>query len=1214
MNGQSYASFTLARQAVPSYDNTTNGTARTDASPQTFTVSYRIDPAITTAANQAITSADASNVKNESAVQDAVQALQTALANPAATPQQIQSLTTALNNAVSTAQSARQSAVNNANSAVTSSNNTSVKNDTSVQTARNALNSLLSNPDATTQQIQNATNNLNNAVTTATADRQQARQDAAAAQLATSPVTHETDVRNALNALNTVLANTEANTDQIKYITSALNSAIANEKTKRNAANQSADAAVADAQNGSGANDPAIQNAINNLRQIQQRAAADSASDLTQNIAGAITALNNAVTAERAKQQPARDAAAAAIAGTSPVSGEIAVAAAKSTLQDLLNDPKSTAQQITDATTILNSTAQSAKSARDSANSAANATIAKAEGSPADMANEAVQQALSNLRTVMANAAADTPGAPLTADMIEATKALNDALSTSSNEHTAAVASATDLLTKTAPVSHETDVASAIADLNSKVADPNAATQDIATAMNNLQSALDGARGARNSANTAAYDSLDAVRLGTNPGYPVRNEPSVQEAAQKLESMLAKAASDSPEALTKDITPLTAAMNQAVTDALAARTTATQNATNAVNADGTKPVSNEPATADLIRQVRTALESPGSMTTEQLDKLVTSLNDTIASDKAARNQAVADANSMADAVSTSPVSNEPSVREAVRRLREVMATAASDSPGALTKDIQEAAEQMKEARNAAQTERNAAVDSAKSALDDASNPAVAEDAGVRQAKESLDNLLSMSSPTATTQQIKEATDTLNHAVRDAAMAKANQALADANASGVANEQGVAEAKTTLQNLMGSMGSTAWQITDAANELQAAVAHERIERSLATNAANKALESARGSTVAGEPGVTAAQSSLEALMGSPTATTQEISAAAQALDKAVRDATVEKAGQAIANAQSSNLAAEPGVAREITDLQKLAEDPNASAQDIAIQTDELNRALTEAQAGRNDARNAAAQVIARSKESPVANEAEVAAARDNLQKLLDDPQASAQQIKDATAALEAAMAHAMDDRRAAMEAAQRAIDYSNASAAAEDAEVSAARSNLQNLLSTPGATTQDIIHATDLLNNAVRNAVIKLASETLEMANEEPFADEPGVQAAAQALAQLLSGQNASTERIEELTRLLQAEIDKVLNAPNDPPPDSKPNSRPSSQPTPPPPAQPAPPPAVVRQTSPPTGDNSNPMLWLGLLIASAAGLAAVIAAHARRHRRAKDDS
>ena len=165
-----------------------------------------------------------------------------------------------------------------------------------------------------------------------------------------------------------VLNNPAATTADIQEATEKLTAATATDQVDRDAANAQANDAVSAAETSDQATEPGVLEAIQHLKDVQAKAAADSSDALTDDIKQAINDLAAAQEAAKQNQQAARDAAAQAIADSQPVSNEATVTKARDALNQLLQDPSSSTADIEKATDALTAANTAEQTKRDAIN------------------------------------------------------------------------------------------------------------------------------------------------------------------------------------------------------------------------------------------------------------------------------------------------------------------------------------------------------------------------------------------------------------------------------------------------------------------------------------------------------------------------------------------------------------------------------------------------------------------------------------------------------------------------------------------------------------------------------------------------------------------------------------------------------------------------------------------------------------------------------
>ncbi|ALI32202.1 mucin-binding protein [Weissella cibaria] len=877
--------------------------------------------------NAADALADLAPVSNEPSVQAAKDVLDALLADSTSTADDIKQATQDLLNATSDAKADRTTANTNAQNAMTDAQNSKQADEPAVQDALKHLQDVMdaaANDDANalTADIIDAQKALEQAVADAKDAQEQARKDAAIAIASTSPVSNEPGTAQALDNLEAVLNDPNATQAEITAATKALRDQTATDKQARDTANTNGDAAIKLAQASDQSDEPSVVAAIKNLQDIMTAAATDTNTALTKDITSAIAALQTAEETAQANQEQARTDAQTALDQTAPVSNEAAVADAISNLQKLLDDPNSTAKEITDATTALTTAVADANEKRDAANAAADQAVADV---PSELASEptvaTAEQALKELQ----DAAASDQSDALTADIEAATKALQDAVQTADQARDTARDAATDLLTQTAPLSNEAKVASAKDALQKLLDDPTSTTAAIENATATLRDALRADGADRNAANTAGTSLVDLVK-----GAPAYTDKAVQDAVQKLQDVMAAAAKDSATDLTADIEAATKALQ----DTFTAANSDIEAARDAANAllGKTAPISHEPAVATAIADLEKILQDASS-SAETIEAATKALQDAMTPAQTARDTANTAGQKLLDATKNTTAAKDKGVQDAMSRLQAVMAAAAKDSATNLTADIEAAMKALQAAVNTADSGRQAAVDAANDLL--TKTAPVSHEADVAKAIKQLQAVVN--DPTASETDIETAKAALQTALdaankaRTTANTAGTQAIKTAQASDQSADPAVQAAIKHLQDVMAAAA------TDSANDLtadieaamkalQAAVQQSASERATAAAAANDLL--GKTAPVSHEPAVADAISKLQAVLNDPKATAKDIQAATAALQSALDAANAartnaNKAGHdAVTAAQNTAVAGDPAVQAALDHLQAI----------------------------------------------------------------------------------------------------------------------------------------------------------------------------------------------------------------------------------------------------------------------------------------------------
>ncbi|HJF37487.1 MAG TPA: hypothetical protein K8V38_01805 [Weissella cibaria] len=1047
----------------------------------------------------------------------------------------------AITAAVAAAESERDAANDAAQAAITDAQATNQAEEPGVTAAISHLQDLLTqaandDPNALTADIIAATA----AVKQAVQDAAQAQQDArdAANAVDTAPVSSEQSVVDAKSELAKVVGDPTATVAEINAAQQALEDAVNDEKAKRDTTNEAAEAALTTASNSDQADEPAVIAAQNALQQAQANAANDAGT--TAEIADATKALTDAIAQAKADQQTARDAAAAV--DTAPVSNESGVKAAQTALDKVLADTGATVKEIEDATNALENAVDAANSDREAANAKADSAKLTAAGTA--QANEpGVQDAIANLTALQNQAATDDANA-LTQDILDAITALQDAVTDAAGDQQEARLAADNALAQTKPVSHESATQDAMTKLQTLLADDSATTADIQAATKALSQAVSDDTKVRTAANTAAASEIASAQNST-----AANDATVRDAVQALQDAVKTAASDSTDAVTQDILDRISDLKAAVTAAEQAQETKRSEAT-AILADDseTQPVTYEQATADAKVALQQVIDNPLA-TAADLQTAIDQYRDTATATRAVRDDAMTAGSDAVTSAQNSDQSGDDRVVTAIQNLQQVMATAASDSPDALTADIEAAISAVKQAQVDAAKSRAEAADLATAALQQ-TGP-VTNEADVATARTNLQTLID--DPTSTEQDLKNAMTELATAVtaaktdRTTTNNEANKAITTATNG----DQSAAPAvQTAIQNLKDVMATAASDSPDALTAdiatataaLQQAVADEDAAQETARAAAATALSET--APVSNETAVASEISALQNVLQDPKATAAEITAAVTALQSAVqtdtgtRNTADDDAVTAIADAENSSLKNEPQIENAIKNLtairERAAADSSASlTADIIAATDALRQAMTHVAQYQADARADAAEAqqatttdgttvhpeIADSKAVSVDTQTALTEAVKALNDALNNPDTPYADIKTATDAVFEAGGKALTEA---------ATPYS------DNATVESALATMQTTLADPDATAAEKHAAMDSLRATFADAVAaltdaKTAAEDA-LSKTAPVSNETAVKDTADKLQSLLADPTATKTAIEDATKALNQAV------------------------------------------------------------------------------------
>ncbi|MBC6499341.1 hypothetical protein H7R52_12005 [Weissella confusa] len=1075
-------------------------------------------------------------VSQEPGVQQAVSDLDTLLNDSTATAAQINDAIKALQDAVAEANDERD-AVNQASAtdAITSAQGSDLSADQGVQDAIKALEDVMNqadadSPDALTSDIQDAMKALQDAQLAAVESR---NSDEASALVQdnsqTSPVTNEPAITDAKSALQDVIDDPNATAADLEDAKAAYQDVIDQTKTQR-------DNTKAAAQSSTVATDESVLTAIQNLKDAQTKAANETVDDaghawVSQDIVDAMRALQEAVSVAEQAQDTAKNA----LSQTKPVSNESATAKAISDLQALLADENSTAEAVRDATKALTAATASDTTERNATNTeAADAILSNAQGTP-QINEPAVQEAVEKLQELQKNAANDSSSA-LTQDILDAIQELSDTVAEAARDKQEAVLAAYAAgQVETAPVSNESGVKDAQSALDKVLNDPSATVEEINDATTALENAVDTANAARDSANSnadTAHSVIDDAQTGDQAG-----EPGVQDAIAKLQDLQTKAAADNADALTADIEAATKAVTQAIADAKAAQDAA-RPARDAAGQVETAPVSNEQGVQDAQQALNNVLDDPAS-TVAEIEAAQQALEDAVKTAQDNRDAANSAAQAADQAVTAAEATNqadEQSVQDAIQALRDLQDAASQDDENALTADIEAATKAIADA-----VEQAAA---AQDPIDDAEavvTSPVSHETEVVNAQKALDDLIasaesggdvSIADINDAAQALQEAVDAASEQRDTANHDEATTAVTNAQNSDYADEQGVQDAIAALKeaqdNAAKDTGTTA-EITDAMTALQDALDAAKSDQQKCEDAVTAAQDAMSDTApVSLEPDTATAKETLQKVLDDPKATATDIEEAMQDFKEAIDTVREERTAvdAAITNAQAGDNANNEGVQAAIENLQNVianATDEKSDSDGNVPLTDDIEAAKQALAQAISDAASArAAAAAAIAAMTPVSNEANILAASKSLQDILDNQNATADQITNATTALTNATATEKDTR-------------SDAVSAADGADTA-----ISNASQSTAALDSDVIAAQKALQEAVDNAnadtgttdAVTKATEALNKAISDAQADQ---EAAYRAVA-VASAKAVATNPVSQETAVASAKdnLDKVL--------------------------------------------------------------------------------
>ncbi|MDR2896776.1 MAG: hypothetical protein LBV30_09055 [Propionibacteriaceae bacterium] len=594
----------------------------------------------------------------------------------------------------------------------------------------------------------------------ANSDRQAAVDQARQELRNKQAVSYETATQAASAQLEAMLNDQSKTAADIRQATADLLVIVAADMAARNAAIAIAQAAIDQAKdyNSSGPTDWVVFKYMGDLIAIIDRAGTGSPNGRTADIIAATNDLLKSLPQVDDALDAAKEAARSALGSTSPVSHEPGVSALVDQVNRLLSDPNIGADQLQSQTGQLLEAVEQALAARGQAEDLADQAVDALASSPL-LADPGLQAALDALAEVRGRADADQLDG-LTADILAALddlRAAELAAQAAQDALDAAKEAARSALGSTSPVSHESPLDQAIADLEGLLADTESTADELLAGTEVVADLLAPALVDRERAVGEANQLADLVTGGVLVG-----EPGVADALDDLNDVLAWAGDDQPDALTADIDQARQALEEAAQAAGEARE-AGQLAVDGVR----QPVSYEPTVRAALDSLIEILADPNS-SNEQIDSARLILDGLTAPTRDERALAVSAANAVIERISAGELSTEPALRTAIDSLSQVMATAATDTPEALTQDILDALAMLSDIEPEVQVSRDQAEDAADQAVVDATDPAVSDDQGVLEALDQLAKVIA--DPSHTTADINQATDQVNQAVTDAKQA------------------------------------------------------------------------------------------------------------------------------------------------------------------------------------------------------------------------------------------------------------------------------------------------------------------------------------------------------------------------------------------------------------------------------------------------------------
>ncbi|HBT95632.1 MAG TPA: hypothetical protein DEB24_05905, partial [Coriobacteriia bacterium] len=291
---------------------------------------------------------------NETAVADAMQALQNALNDPTTDNATLEAATEALNDAVEAAADARQTALDAADDAIADAGNSDKSGAQSVIDAVQDLQDALSDPAATTDDIKNATDALNDAVANAYTDRDNAIAAAKEAMETdnTAPVSNEPTVIAGAGDLLEIINDSTTTIDQINAELGEFNDVVDDAKADRAEMVDNAQDLIAAINVSDTVFEPEVRSATDNLNNTLTSGANNEPGGLNSLIQAAIDKANQAQNTAQDIRNTAEEALATAQASEDADHPEVAGEMAE--IRTILANPASSNAEIAQATVELN--------------------------------------------------------------------------------------------------------------------------------------------------------------------------------------------------------------------------------------------------------------------------------------------------------------------------------------------------------------------------------------------------------------------------------------------------------------------------------------------------------------------------------------------------------------------------------------------------------------------------------------------------------------------------------------------------------------------------------------------------------------------------------------------------------------------------------------------------------------------------------------------
>ncbi len=943
----------------------------------------------------------------------------------------------------------------------------------------------------------------------------------------TFAVHNEQAVKDAQDELQTLL--TQAKDNPTNPTTADLNNAITNLQNVINDAQAARDTAV---KNANAVSIPAnladqAKDKTSALGQAVAELAKQLANGTTADIETATRGLNEALATATTDLASAKTDVVATV--PTNLADNTALNTAAQNLLDAANSDYATADDLKNAKSAYENAKTAAETAlRTSTADAktAQTNIAKNLASDTDVmaANDKLQKLL------------DAPETSTKTAIDDAVKALTNAVSAAKATLAAAKDSAAKNMPATAPVSSEAQVIAAKKALTDAIAEGStASTADIKNLQDALTDAIASAEKARDAAMDTASDALGSVTPDLS------DNKAISDAKTALQSAIEAANAD--KGTTADVASASAKLASLVASAKQSLADVQDSAKNAL---AKVPVNVQDDTK--VQQAEAALQ-------KALGTDSTSTATDIANAQAALAEAVAKAQ---DALATSTSNASVAMKSIpVAVATETAVTDAQSALDALLKkptmstktQIDAAKSALDSAVAAAEQNRNQAIDLATAAAV-ATAPYGMEVAGDGTIADAAKALTALTQTDATAEQIADATNALTKAVADASAVRAKsvndaaQVVVPVNLSDQAADvtSDVAIKKAALQDALekaANNAGTSAQIDVAKAELAAAI--KTADKTLQLNK-DKANATTVPTNMTDNDVVNEALTALKKVATDPNATQSALDKAQEAYTNALTDeqAKLQTAKDTAKGVKApDNMGGNPIVAGKLADLKTVADNPDATATELANAQQAYDDAVKAEQGKLQDAKNAAADVTVPKNVSDNPTVADLLTALHNT---AADKNATASALTAAQKAYDTAVSEAQSALATNKSTADKTTIDTNIS---DDKATQDALANLKKIAEDKNATASDLQKAQDAYDKAVTDAqgVLNDAKsaaqgvvDDLNNPDAAGIVADPSVAAAKKALEDKLADKDATTSQIDAAKKAVNDAVDVANQA------------------------------------------------------------------------------